>query len=181
MTEYNFSYKGTEIKYTVDMLGNEKVYVDNQLLAKDRKWFKSVNKFEFSVNEEQLSITSYMASYEDGEVQVTLASQTRIIEKQTKMVIDLSSDGKETVYEGNEYEWLNEIKLPKSVFHFAWVVYFSLIFQSFTASIFDSPMVSSAFAWLSISIVVLAIVLFFAWGFKEVFRNTQKMIDEQPQ
>jgi hypothetical protein len=174
MTEYDFIYNDQSIKYTIDLLGREKVYVNNEIVAKSTYSLRSVKKYSISVDGEALTLTRYVASYNNAEYQVSLATKDKLIDKQTKLLIEFASDGGETVYDGNESEWLKEINLPGRATSLAWVLYILIMFQSFSLDIFDASVISDIFGWAVLALVSGTVVMFFVWGFKEVFRNTSE-------
>lgn len=175
MTEYQFTYNDYNIKFTIDLLGREKVFVNEELVAKSTYSLSSVKKHKFTIEGEALTLSRYIASYERAECQVSLSNANKIIEKQTKLLIEFSSDGSETTFEGHEFEWLKEINLPARAISLAWVLYFLVILQSFTMDIFDSPATSQAFGWSIVALISGSIGMFFVWGFKEVFRGSSHL------
>jgi len=175
MTEYQFTYNDHNIIFTIDLLGREKVFANAELVAKSTYSLSSVKKHEFTIEGEALTLNRHIASYDRAECQVSLSNADRIIEKQTKLLIEFSSDGSETTFEGHEFEWLKEINLPGRATSLAWVLYFLVILQSFTMNIFDSPATSQAFGWSIVALVSGSIGMFFVWGFKEVFRGSSNL------
>lgn len=175
MTEYQFTHNDNNIKFTVDLLGREKVFANDELVAKSTYSLSSVKKYEFTIEDEVLTLSRYIASYDRAECQVSLSNADKIIQKQTKLLIDFSSDGSEITYDKNESEWLKEINLPARATSLAWIMYFLVILQSFTMDIFDSPATSQVFGWSIVALVLGAIGMFFVAGFKEVFRGTSKL------
>ncbi|PKH00544.1 hypothetical protein [Paraglaciecola sp. MB-3u-78] len=89
------------------------------------------------------------------------------------MLIELSSDGSETIYEENEYEWLAEVNLPKSTFRLAWALYLLVILQYFSQDIFETNTVPDIFGWTLVAVITFSVGTFLTLGFKEIFRSTQ--------
>lgn len=175
MTEYQFTYNDHNIKFTIDLFGREKVFANEELVAKSSFSLSSVKKHEFTIDGEALTLSRYIASYDRAECQVSLSNADKIIEKQTKLLIEFSSDGSETTYDEHEFEWLKEVNLPARATSLAWIMYFLVILQSFTMDIFESPATSQAFGWSIVALVLGSIGMFFVAGFKEVFRGTSKL------
>lgn len=50
MIEFIFNYEEQEIKYTVDLLGREKVFVGDKLVAKPTNILSSVTEVEITIN-----------------------------------------------------------------------------------------------------------------------------------
>lgn len=166
MVEFIFNYKNSEIKYTVDLLGRERVFVDEQLLAKPTNWFNSVSIVEITVDGEKLKLSRRIRSYADGEYQVTLSNEQKIIDKQSKLAIELSMSGEETVYRGEEVDWLDEVKLPQGIIHCAWALYFGIIINVFITDFSDSSLFADMSAWAIVAFATASVALFFYWTIK---------------
>jgi hypothetical protein len=157
MIEFIFNYNEKEIKYSLDLLGRERVYVDTQLVAKPTNLFKSVNVVDIIVGEEKLKLSRCIRSYIDGEYQVTLSNKQKVIDKQSKLVDHFSMSGEETIYHGEEVDWLEEVKLPQDIIHCAWALYFAIIISSFT----DNALFLDISAWAIVTFTFASIGLFF--------------------
>lgn len=163
MIEFNLQYNDAEITYSIDVLGRERVYVDKQLVAKPTNWFNSISIVEITIDNESLKLTRRIRSYKDGEYQVTLSNQHKIIEKQSKLAMDLSMSGEETIYKGDEAEWLDEVRLPRGISSCAWALYFTLIFHTLVSRLVDSPLLIDTTAWAMALTAVVSVGLFFYW------------------
>lgn len=159
MINFAFNYQGNEIQYTVDLLGREKVLLNNEVIAKPTNWFKSVVQVQIKVGDELLNISRRLVSYTEGEYQVTLANEDKIIDKQTKLAIEMNPSGEETVYKGDEMDWLKEINVPQHVFNFAWVLYFLIIGYSFSMS-FGSEGIATLAGWGVVTLAGGSILVF---------------------
>lgn len=166
MIEFVFNYNNKEIKYSSDLLGRERVYVDTQLVAKPTNWFNSVSEVEITLGEEKLKLSRIIKSYTDGEYQVTLSNQQKIIGKQSKLVIDFSLSGEETIYRGKEVDWLEEVKLPQSLMHCAWALYFGIIINVFISEFNENTLFSDLSAWAIVTFSSASVGLFFYWAVK---------------
>ena len=105
MLEFNFDYKEHKIKYTVDVLGREKCFVDGELVHKmSTPWAKSVIDFKFLVGDEELMIYRRLLSYKNAEYQITLTDQKKIIEKQSREYWsnELGLTNEQTFYKNDE-------------------------------------------------------------------------------
>jgi hypothetical protein len=174
MIEFIFNYNDKQIKYSIDLLGRERVYVDTQLVAKPTNWFNSVSEVEITVDEEKLKLSRLIRSYTDGEYQVTLSNQQKIIDKQAKLVIDLSMTGKETVYRGEEVDWLEEVKLPQGIIYCAWALYFGIIINVFVSEFIENVILSDISAWTIVTFASASAGLFFYWTVKALVSNPKE-------
>lgn len=174
MTEFTFNYNDKEIKYSVDLLGRERVFVDTQLIAKPTNWFNSVSEVEITVGEEKLKLSRRIRSYTDGEYQVTLSNQKIIIDKQSKLVFDLSMSGEETLYRGEEVDWLEEVKLPQGIIHCAWALYIGVIMNVFISEFTDSTVFSDFSAWTIVIFSAASVGLFFYWTVKTLLSTPEE-------
>lgn len=175
MTEYHFIHNDNNIKFTIDLLGRENVFANGELIAKSTYSLSSVKKYEFQIDGDLLTLTRYIASYERAECQVSLSNSLKVIDKQAKLLIGLSSDGSEITFDEHEYEWLKEINLPARATSLGWIMYLLVILQSFTLDIFNSPATSQALGWSIVALFLVSVGMFFVAGFKEVFRDTSKL------
>jgi hypothetical protein len=171
MTEFIFNYNDKEIKYSIDLLGRDRVYVDTQLIEKNTNLFNSISETELAVGEEKLKLRRLIRSYTDGEYQVTLSNQQKIIDKQSKLVLDFSLSGEETVYHGEEVDWLEEVKLPNSIIHCAWALYFGIIINEFITSFYENTLFSDLSAWAIVTFASASVGLFFYWTVKALVTN----------
>jgi hypothetical protein len=174
MIEFIFNYNDQEIKYSIDLLGRERVYVDTQLVAKPTNWFNSVTEVDITVGEEKLKLSRRICSYTEGEYQVTLSNQQKIIDKQSKLVIDLSMSGQETVYRGEEVDWLEEVKLPQGIFLCAWALYFGIIINVFISEFTENVIFSDFSAWAIVTFASASAGLFFYWTVKALLSNPKE-------
>ncbi len=104
MTEYQFTYNDHNIIFTIDLLGREKVFSNEELVAKSTYSLSSVKKHEFTIEGEALTLSRHIASYDRAECQVRLSNAYSIIEKQTKLLIEFSYDGIETPFDEHDFD-----------------------------------------------------------------------------
>jgi len=84
MLEFNFSYKNHEIKYTIDVLGREKCYLDDNLISKSStSWIKTSRKVEIQLEQENLVLERLLTSFQDAEYRLSLSNSNQVIEEQT--------------------------------------------------------------------------------------------------
>ncbi len=139
MLEFNFDYKEHKIKYTVDVLGREKCFVDGELVHKiSTPWTKSVIDFKFLVGDEELMIYRRLLSYKNAEYQITLTDQKKIIEKQSREYWnnELGLTNEQTFYKNDERSWVDEIKPPQKIFTLGFLTYILAVFITFSEFVF---------------------------------------------
>jgi len=168
MIEFIFNYEEQEIKYTVDLLGREKVFVDDKLVAKPTNILSSVTEVEITINNQRLKLSRMVRSYADGEYQVTLSNEEKIIDKQSKFVIDISMSGEETMYRGDEVDWLSEVKVPQGVIYCAWALYMGIIVHSFAGEFTQIGNILDVSAWAIVGFETVSVCLFFYWAVKAI-------------
>ena len=168
MIEFTFNYQEKEIKYTVDLLGREKVLVDDQVIATPTSRFSSVTEVEFEINDEPLKLTRSVRSYANGEYQITLSNGKKVIDKQAKYVIDLSMSGEETIYRGEEVDWLSEVKLPQGVIYCAFALYFGIIIHTFIGGFTEDALALDISAWGIVLFALASIGVFLYWSVKTI-------------
>ena len=170
MLTYEFNYQQHEIKFTIDLLGREKVYLNNKQIAKITSWFKSVCAVNFEVESdngvEMLKITRRTSSYSDGEYIVTLSNPDKIIEKQSKAFLHWSSlDGEIVKFKDDEIDWLSDIRIPNGIIYGAWLLYFFIVFRFFL-TYFDEPISDKLISGGFTIFVGASVSLFLYWVFK---------------
>ena len=174
MIEFNFSYNNNDIKYTVDILGRERIFVNQQLVAKPTNWFNSISESVIEVDGERLKLSRRIKSYSSGEYLVVLSNSHKIIDKQAQYAIELSMSGEGTVYRGEETSWLDEVKMPTGIINGAWALYFLIIFNSLMGEFIEDSVYLDLSGYAIAMFAIASIGLFLYWTSQALFAKPQK-------
>ncbi|REL31642.1 hypothetical protein [Thalassotalea euphylliae] len=139
MLSFDFTYQEHQIRYTVDFMGREKVYLNEELIAKPTQWFKSVNSVTINTNNETLKLHRTISSWSSGEYQITLTNNKRIIEKHSQFFFDkrLGDHDEKLIFKGHESQWVEEIKPPQRTLKLAFLFYMLSVLYSLTEGLFE--------------------------------------------
>lgn len=139
MLSFDFSYQEHQIRYTVDFMGREKVYLNETLIAKPTNWFKSVTSITINIGNETLTLHRMIASWSNAEYQLTLTNDKKIIDKQSQLYFakSMGDNNEALMFKGNESQWVQEIKPPQRTLHLALWFYMVSVFYSIAEGVFE--------------------------------------------
>lgn len=177
MYEYNFDFKESKIKVTIDVMGHEQVFVNGKQIISSRKWTLK-SRHDITVDDIALVVDVSIHSFSSGQYQVALYREDECIEAQVQ-TYSLSNEN--ITVSKEELAWQKEVEIGSSYRVLAYALYFSLlIFGLLYESAADNSL--SSFYIVPVMIVMLfSVKLFITEGITALRQrepNAQHQIDE---
>lgn len=158
MLEYQFSYQDQKIRFTIDAMGREKCYLNDELIKKSSmNWLRRSVDVEFVLNDKTLRLNRTVTSFQAAEYQVSLFEGEELIEEQTKQywTNEFSPNKSAVLFNKEERNWVQEIKPPQSIFNLAFLLYFITMIVDFFGLFGISEEANTVIAMVSISMIGL--------------------------
>lgn len=163
MYTFTHSYRNKQIKFTVDVLGGEALYVNNKLVSHSNKWTLK-NSHHFAVDGHPLVLQIKANSLMAGECEVTIFDNDKVVYNQIQ-VFDLSMDGQSNSFNQDELRWKKDIEFPCDILNLAWLFYFIMIAAGIATFLVQSQVTEH----ISIFIISMAICYAIYKMFRSIF------------